>query len=309
MTNSKKSNRNSENAAVAANQLLDSAMRAMHSADEVASRLRTQNLRALHPDATDARLVKMLIKKKCMQAGMVGAMTSGAAIVPELGTVATLTIGTLTDIRMSLKMQAELVLEIAEVYGYRFDTAENMTTSAAEKRNILLLVTGASVGAEELLSLGGKRLTQAAEQRLAQRSVLKAIPFVGIGISAGTNMLSTYVIGTRANAYFQLGPAAVGEWGESLRAISGIDERKLTRWLGELLGQYWQTARNNVQRGVVQTSNLLGKMGTSTRKAVKSGTSMVISRYTQTGIDRSVDSGVDSNIDRMSGARGEEEGI
>ena len=263
MNNSKQENRMPRGTSTTANQLIDSAMQAVHGADEAAARLRTQELRAAYPQATDDRLVELLIQKKCVQTGMIGAVTSGAAIVPGLGTLATLTIGTLTDVGMSLKMQAELVLEIAEVYGYEFD--------AAEKRNALMLVTGASVGVEELLTLGGKRLAQKASQRVTQRSVLKAIPFVGIGAAAAANIFSTYLIGKRADAYFRLGPEAMGDWGESIRAISGVDERKLIGWLADLRVQQWKTVRSHAKQNAERTGSLLSKVEGSVRTLIKRG--------------------------------------
>jgi hypothetical protein len=65
----------------------------------------------------------------------------------------------------------------------------------------------------------GTEIAEHATQRLLQKSLVRAIPVIGVGASAGTNILFTYVIGRRARSYFRLGPEAVDEWGESLRAI------------------------------------------------------------------------------------------
>ena len=72
-----------------------------------------------------------------------------------------------------------------------------------------------------------------------QQSALKAWPIIGVGASGGINMLTTYVIGKRAEAYFGLGPDKMDEWDEGLRALIGVDERKLASWLGETTRSSW----------------------------------------------------------------------
>lgn len=205
-------------------------------ADEQAAAERVAALRQAHPEATTEELVEMLIKHKSTRTGAVGAVTSGASMIPGLGTIVSLTFGVAADIGMTFKMQAELVLEIAAVYRHQL--------SSTEKRNAILLVTGISAGANQLLSQTGTRIAEKTTERLAQKSVTKAIPVLGVAASAGTNMLSTYVIGRRAQAYFDLGPEAVGDWAESVRAISGMDERKLISWLAETTEHSWSLVRD-----------------------------------------------------------------
>ncbi|NJL34321.1 MAG: hypothetical protein HC893_11220 [Chloroflexaceae bacterium] len=63
------------------------------------------------------------------------------------------------------------------------------------------------------------------------------------------NVLATYIIGKRAQAYFGLGPEAMGDWGESLRAIVGVDERKIAGWVSETgttVGSFAQQAGTTV---------------------------------------------------------------
>lgn len=219
--------------------LVNQIVGAIDSVDEKAAAERVNELRKAQPDATPDDLVEVLIKQKCMQTGAVGAVTSGASVIPGVGTAAALTFGVAADIGMTFKLQAELVLEIAAVYGRELDPTE--------KRNTVLVVTGVSAGAEQLLKSAGTRIAEEATERLAQKSVAKAIPVLGVAASAGANILSTYVIGRRAQAYFSLGPEAMGDWGESLRAITGVDERKFGAWLVETTDRSWELAGSSVQ--------------------------------------------------------------
>jgi uncharacterized protein (DUF697 family) len=219
--------------------VLQIATNAIADADYQAALDRVSELRKGHPSASRAELVALLTRKKCLEAGKIGAITSGASIIPGLGTVASLTFGVAADIGLTFKLQAELVLEIAAVYGHSLDETE--------KRNAVLLVTGISAGANKALEKTGAKIAQKTTERLARKSLSKAIPVFGAAASAGTNILTTYIIGRRANAYFSLGPGAVGDWGDSLRAVSGIDERELIAWLSETTEGSWTLVKDRAQ--------------------------------------------------------------
>jgi hypothetical protein len=212
---------------------------AISKADEMAAAERVENLRASRPEATPDELVSILIRQKCLQTGAVGAVTSGAAMIPGLGTLVSLTFGVAADIGLTFKMQAELVLEIAAAHGHQL--------SPTEKRNAVLIVTGISSGANKLLEKAGEQIAKKATEQLAEKSIAKAIPVLGAAASAGSNILSTYIIGQRANAYFSLGPEAVGDWGESLRALTGVDERVVMSWLAETTERSWQLINSSAQ--------------------------------------------------------------
>ena len=207
--------------------MVDKTLRTVSDADATAASKRVAELRARQPNATTEQLVEQLIKQKAMQAGMIGAGTSAAALIPGFGTVAAFTIGVATDVGVTLRLQSELVLEIAAAYGH--------APSHRENRNALLIVTGVNMGTERLVNQASRKLAEKAAERLAGRFVVKAIPFFGIAISAGANILTTYAIGRRANAYFALGPDAVGDWDSTFRAITGVDERKLVGWLSDVM--------------------------------------------------------------------------
>jgi hypothetical protein len=212
---------------------------AIDNADEEAAAERVATISQENPDASPDELVELLTKSKCMQTGALGAITSGASMIPGLGTALSLTFGVAADIGVTFKLQAELVLEIAAVY--------ERTLNPTEKRRVVMLITGLSAGANKALSKAGQRIAEKATERLAQKSVTKAIPVIGVAASAGTNILFTYVIGQRAKAYFSLGPEAVGDWGENIRAVTGVDERIIAGWLTETTERSWRLVSNSAQ--------------------------------------------------------------
>jgi hypothetical protein len=203
--------------------LLDLLLDRVDDADEAAALDRVHALRDAHPDWGPDQLVDELVRRKVRAAASIGAATAAASVIPVLGTVVALTVGAVADLGATLRLQSELVLEVAEVYGRRL--------TKDEKRRAFMLTAGLSAGGARLLSRGGARLSLRLTERYAERWLARAIPFAGIAVAAGTNALSTYLIGRRARAYFALGPEAVGSWSDSLRALSGVDERKLAGWL------------------------------------------------------------------------------
>ena len=194
-----------------------------------AATARAEALKRKYPKATKAELSQRLIREKCERTGTVGAVTAGAGIIPGIGTAAVITLGTAADIGVTFKLQAELVLELAALYDHPLNEEE--------KQRLVMVITGISAGTTVLARKAGQNITMKVGEKFAERAagrtLLKAIPWVGIVASAGTNVLSTYVIGQRADTYFRLGPEAMGSWGDTLRTVSGVDERKIAVWVAD----------------------------------------------------------------------------
>ncbi len=212
-----------------ANAIMKTLFNTVSDVDLEAAVRRVEEYKDKYPDVSSSELTQILIREKCQRTGTVGAVTSGAGLIPGLGTAAAVTLGVAADIGATFKLQAELVLEIAAVYDYPL--------TEHEKQQLVLLITGVSAGTTALTRRAGQTVAVKVGEKVAERAVgktiLKALPVVGVIASAGTNVLSTYVIGQRADAYFRLGPEAVGSWSDSLRAVTGVDERKLGAWLAE----------------------------------------------------------------------------
>lgn len=222
------------------NAIVDQIFGAIDKTDEKAAAQRVADLRQRHPEATPDGLAERLIRQRCIQAGAVGAATSGASIIPGLGTVTTVVFGVAADLQMTYKIQSELVLELAAVYDHTIDLED--------KRYIVALVTGMSAGANQLVRRAGTELAEQATQRLASRAVAKSIPIVGVAASGGINLVATYLIGRRAQAYFRHDQASLVEWDDRARVLTGVDERKLLAWLTEAATQAWQLAGRQAQQ-------------------------------------------------------------
>ena len=202
-----------------ADKVMDRLSKAIDDTDEKEAAARVANLRVKYPDDTLDRLTNRLILAKARETAVVGATTSAAMIIPGIGTIAGLTLGIAADFGITFKLQAELVIEIATLYGHA------MTPD--EKRRVVMLVTGLSVGTTTLAHRAGKGISKRVTARLGSKYVVRAMPVVGMAASATTNALMTYVIGKRAEAYFSLGPEAMNDWRASAGALTGINRELL----------------------------------------------------------------------------------
>lgn len=222
--------------------ITDQMIGAIDQTDEQAAAGSVARLQQRHPEATPDELAERIIRDRSIQAAAVGAATSGAAIVPGLGTAATLVFGVAADLRMTYKIQSELVLELAALYG--------RPVNLDNKRYVVGLVTGMSAGANQVVRKTGAALAEQASKRLAQRAVAKSIPIVGVAASAGVNLAATYLIGRRAQAYFRQNPADIAGWEDQARLLSGIDERKLAGWLVESVEDSWRLLSQRAKQAV-----------------------------------------------------------
>lgn len=234
--------------------LVDRLAKVIDETDETAAAARVTKLRASHPEATAEELTEMLINHKCRDTAVVGASTSGLALIPGLGTVASLTLGIAADFGITFKMQAELVLEIAAVYGHQM--------TPEEKRRVVMTVTGLSVGTTTVAHRVGSNISKRVTARVASKYVTKAVPFVGMAASAGTNAAMTYFIGKRAQAYFSLGPEEMQDWRTFLPALTGLDREKLVEGAkagGELALKAGDTAVTGIRTAAGKARNKISR--------------------------------------------------
>lgn len=223
--------------------LLDYAVNVINNADPTAALALVSTLREENPTLSNDELADILIKRKCYSTGAVGAISSSISIIPGVGSVVAMTFGAAADISMTFKQQAELVMEIATLYEHQL--------SASERRSAILLVTGVGAGSQHLATKGGEQIAKKATEQLAAQTIAKAIPFIGVGVSAGSNILTTYLIGQRAKAYFSPESAELGALSESLDALSAADETTIAGWLTE-------TTQNSYQMVTQTTQDVVG---------------------------------------------------
>ena len=210
---------------VETSRLLQFFMERIAEVDRAQVTARVAQLRTRHPGATPDELAEQLVKAKCQKTALVGAVSASGTLLPGVGSVIAGTAGLVADLRAVITQQTELVLEMGEVYGAPLE--------GEDRQRVVMLLTGVGYGTGPLLATAAAKLTEKVAARVARDWLNHALPIIGVATSASTNALSTYIVGQRARAYFSHGPDAVGDWGDTLRLITGVDERKVTRWLAE----------------------------------------------------------------------------
>ena len=247
---------------------------AMDAAD-VASAQRVLTLRRQYPDKTADELVDLCIRNCCLRVASKGAANAGLAVLPTLSMVGALAVGTLANqVNATQQSQAELVLDIATIYGYRF--------RPHEKPDYLAIALGLPGGnaqdqrqssnptaAEELLAKGGQQLAQQATQRLARSSVGRALPVVNVARAVGSHLLMTYTAGQRAKAYLKTGPASVSTLEQSIGAVLQREDLKLSEWTGESLAATMSKLSDTLMEGFDEGAQQAGRAaGRATRKLI-----------------------------------------
>ncbi len=234
---------------------VDNVMRTMVGTIEnehiAAAKARAETQRTKHPQAGADQLADMAIRQKCIDTGAVGLASSVPGLIPGVGSLFVVSAGLMLDLRKTMEMQKELVLELAAIYGREI--------SDADRRNLLLLVGGIDSGNKLAAKAGGEMAAKLSTQ-LTSRALSKALPFVGVATSAAVNVVSTYLVGRRAQAYLRADPSIATEWDDALRTLSGVDERELTRWLLASLDQ----AQGGLAQSVRRLGGAVGAAGRST---------------------------------------------
>ena len=183
--------------------------RTVNQADAHAAAERVTAERKTEPGLTQEKHVKRIIAPASRQTAAIGAATAGAAALPGVGTVTARTVGVAADMAASVRVQTAMVFEIAAVRGVRL--------SDEELRRATLVAAGLATAGAALsnhLTAYSYRAAEGAALRLASHSAsrlaLRAVPFVGVLAASGGNLISTQLIGRRADAYFRhLAAAAV----------------------------------------------------------------------------------------------------
>ena len=184
--------------------------RAVTTTDMHAAATRVAAERRAEPGLTQEAQVKRILARASRQAAAIAAATAGAAALPGLGTIASLTVGVAADMAACVRLQTTMVLEIAAARGVRMDEEE--------LRRATLVAAGLGTAGAALsnqLTALSYRVGERAALRVASRSLgrvaLRAVPFVGVVTACGGNLLSTQLIGRRADAYFRQRAAAAVE--------------------------------------------------------------------------------------------------
>lgn len=247
---------------------------AMDAAD-LASLRRVQVLRQQYPDKTADELVELRTRNGCLQVASKSAATAGLAVLPTLSMVGALAVGSVADqLNAPQQHQAELVLDIATIYGYWF--------RSNEKPEYVAIVLGLAgdqdqdqrqsrnpSAAEDLLAKGGQQVANQATQRLVRSRVGRMLPVVNVAKAIGSHVLMTYTIGQRAKTYIKSGPAAVGPLEQSIGTVLKLEELKLSAWTQESLTATLATLSDTLMAGFDQGAQQAGRAaGRATRNLI-----------------------------------------
>ncbi len=247
-------------------------------AADVASAQRVLLLRNNNPGKSADELVDILVRNRCLQVAGAGAATAGAAAIPSVGAVASVAVGSMIDMDSTNQIQAELVLDIATIYDYQFQPDE--------KPHFMMLALGLNTGdaksgaaqsglnsaTEQLIIKGGQQLAHKATQRIAQKSVGRAIPVVGVATSAGSNILMTYAASQRAKTYIKSGPESVGDLETSVRSALGMAELQLSNWTLESLSLSMSTLSDATLKGFDEGAQKAGRAAGKLVKFLRNAT-------------------------------------
>ena len=155
---------------------------------------RVADVKASNPGANKKQLADILIRDKAKKTALVGGATAASAVVPGVGSIAALTLGMGVDIVMTFRYQAELIHEIALVFGREL--------SRTERRNAIVAIMGIGVGLDMAVEAMTARIATRVGREAMERAILKVIPVAGLVVGAGLDVASTYIIGKRAVKYF-----------------------------------------------------------------------------------------------------------
>jgi|SRR5581483_2438997 len=163
-----------------------------------------------------------LLRRKCIRAASVGALTAAGEAVPGLGRVLGLVFGELLDAKLLAGLQRELVDETFALYG--LELPEPLKHTLVNK--IQIVGVGASAGGDAMMRAALKNTLGRVGGMIAART----LPLAAIATSAASNAAVTYAIGKRAQAVARLKHAPVAGLPDALRAFSGVDERRIYAW-------------------------------------------------------------------------------
>lgn len=190
--------------------------------DRAAAIERVRQLRASQPKASRERLHRQLLGSKCVQVGVVGALTAITGAVPGLSRIARFALGPLVDATLVSALQAELVIETFALY--------EMPIPEHGEKIAVLAIAATNLGADEIADQASRWISQRAGRLFGIRIFDKAWPIAKIATAAATHVALTYSIGKRTQALCQIKDARIRDWPSLFQRVVSIDQGALTTW-------------------------------------------------------------------------------
>jgi len=191
---------------------------------EAAPKLRaSRHVPAKKTQTTEQEFVALL-RRYCIRAATIGALTAAAEAVPGLGRLVRLVSGELIDAALLSSVQRELIEKTFELYEVRLPDV--IRKPLIER--VQVLGSGAALSGDAFL----RRMLKSGLGKVGGLLVSRAAPVLPIVTSASTNAAVTYAIGKRAQAVAKLKDASLADVGDVVRAFTGVDERRIYAWTG-----------------------------------------------------------------------------
>lgn len=190
--------------------------------DRKAARRRVAQFRKRHPKMPKDKLHQVMVNAKCIQTGIVGAISSLIGLIPGIGKIAGRVLGPLADSTVVGLLQSELVAETFALY--------DIELPAQAERAALLTITASHIGVSHAGAEVARNLARHADRVMGSGLASRALPLAQVATGAASNVALTYAIGMRARALCKMKSAHPGDWPDLLRDFTLVDERRVVRW-------------------------------------------------------------------------------
>jgi hypothetical protein len=172
-------------------------------------------LRQEFPDASQARLMRHLIKQACLKAGAVGGGTTAVSLIPGVGKMLGWAVNFAGDAAMSAALQRDLILRVFALYGHQ-PVAEDDVRMAE-------WMAGVGIGAVALMEQVGGGFAKSIGKRVLGRFIRRGLPVVEVIGSSASHVVGTYLVARKAQAHCL-------QSAKTTARIEEPDKRKLRNW-------------------------------------------------------------------------------
>jgi len=168
-----------------------------------------------------------LLRKQCLSAASVGALTAAGELIPGFSRVLGLVFGELLDAKFLANIQRQLIEKTFAIYGLELPTPVHEVLVG----RVQMIGTSASVASDAIM----RALLRRTVGQFGTYVAVRVVPLTSIASSAFANAMVTYAVGKRAQAVAKLRDAPITGMPDALRAFSGVDERRVLDWTVEAM--------------------------------------------------------------------------
>jgi len=168
-----------------------------------------------------------LLRKQCLSAASVGALTAAGELIPGFSRVLGLVFGELLDAKFLADIQRQLIEKTFAIYGLELPKPVHDVLVG----RVQMIGTSASVASDAIM----RALLRRTVGQFGTYVAVRVVPLTSIASSAFANAMVTYAVGKRAQAVAKLRDAPITGMPDALRAFSGVDERRVLDWTVEAM--------------------------------------------------------------------------